>query len=231
MGQYEWKGRGGPFLLELPKNVFRPTHVSKFLAETLEISRGDDVIDVGSGCGFLSFVARALGANYVHGVDASKVAVETAWRNAVNLGVANKVSFYQSNLFDNLPVVLRANVIIGDVSGIPDALAKATGWYPGGPTGAELPVQMLHEAPRRLKPAGRLYLPTGTIQADKTILAVAQELFGRVETLITKQLPLPSSVVDAEGVKELLDEGIVQLKKVRSRFFWTLSIHRCSMLV
>ena len=39
-----------------------------------------------------------------------------------------------------------ANVVIADVSGIPDAVAQVTGWFPdgkgGGRTGAELPVEM-----------------------------------------------------------------------------------------
>ena len=59
-------------------------------------------------------------------------------------------------------------VIIGDVSGIPDALADASGWFPsrrgGGPRGSELPIRMLHAAKERLRAGGRLLLPTGSLQ-------------------------------------------------------------------
>ena len=77
---------------------------------------------------------------------------------------------------------VRATVLIGDVSGIPDGIAKASGWFEdvpsGGPTGAELPSKFLRSIGNVLSPGGRLYLPTGTIQNESAILAAAHEVFG-----------------------------------------------------
>jgi hypothetical protein len=141
----EWKGRSGPFTISLGQGVFHPTHTSRTLAEALEISPGDTVIDVGCGSGVLSFVAARLGAERVIGCDLSAEAVEIARRNATRLGLQDRVEFRVGNLLDPCAGE-RASVIIGDVSGIPDEIGLLAGWFPdgkaGGPTGAELPVAM-----------------------------------------------------------------------------------------
>src|SRR3970040_1466486 len=71
---------------------------------------------------------------------------------------------YVCDMFDALPEAEMADVVIGDVSGIPDELASVSGWFPsglsGGPTGAELPMRMLDEAKRLLRKGGTLLLPT-----------------------------------------------------------------------
>ena len=82
----DWKGRTGPFTIEVNPGVFAPTHTSRTIAEALEIQPGDTVIDVGSGSGVLSFVAANLGARHVYGVDLSQASVAVATRNAQRLG-------------------------------------------------------------------------------------------------------------------------------------------------
>jgi hypothetical protein len=142
----EWKGRTGPFTVSLGDGVFHPTHTSRTLAEALEIEPGDTVIDVGCGSGVLSFVAARRGAGRVIGTDLSAEAIEVAKENAVSLGLQDRVEFRVGNLLDPVRGE-RANVIIGDVSGIPDEIGRLAGWFPdghaGGPTGAELPAAML----------------------------------------------------------------------------------------
>ena len=142
----EWKGRTGPFIVSLGRGVFHPTHTSRTIAEALEIEPGDTVIDVGCGSGVLSFVAARLGAKRVIGTDLSEDAIEVAKQNAVRLGLQREVEFRSGNLLDPVRGE-QADVIIGDVSGIPDEIGRLAGWFPdgraGGPTGAELPAAML----------------------------------------------------------------------------------------
>ena len=136
----EWKGRTGPFTVSLGHGVFHPTHTSRTIAEALEIEPGDTVIDVGCGSGVLSFVAARLGAKRVIGIDLSEDAIEVAKQNAVRLGLQDEVEFRSGNLLDPVRGE-QADVIIGDVSGIPDEIGRLAGWFPdgraGGPTGAE----------------------------------------------------------------------------------------------
>ena len=230
---YEWSGPGGPFTLTVPPGVFMPSSISRELGAVLDIKPGSVGIDEGSGCGLLAFVAARLGAGRVYGCDVSSLAMRAAEDNARRLGLQDVTQFRVGNLFEPVADV-RADFVIGDVSGIPDAVAKATGWFPdgkgGGPTGAELPVAMLESVGECLKPGGSLYLPTGTIQHEAPILTAARELFGErnVEELSQRRFPLPGHVVQDPDVAELIEEGVVKLTQRGSRHLWRLSIWRCT---
>jgi SAM-dependent methyltransferase len=234
----EWKGRTGPFTIELNPGVFAPTTTSRTIAEALEIHPGDTVIDVGCGSGVLSFVAQRMGAGRVIGVDLSDEAIAVAKRNAERLGVSDTVEFRVGDLLEPVRGI-QADVIIGDVSGIPDEIAAVSGWFPdgraGGPTGAELPAAMLESirATGALKPGGRLYLPTGTIQAENRILEVARRIFGaaNLHALLERELPLPDVVAKSKAVAQMMKDGVLTFHARGSRLLWRLQIWRCEMPV
>lgn len=232
--QMEWKGRTGPFTILVDPGVFAPTHTSRTIAEALEIEPGDTVIDVGCGSGVLSFVAARLGAERVIGCDLSAPAVDVARENARRLDLEGRVEFRVGNLLE--PVRgMQADVIIGDVSGIPDEIAQVSGWFPdgraGGPTGAELPAAMLESIRENdsLAPGGRLYLPTGTIQAENRILDVARRIFGaaNLQALLSREFPLPDVVARSKAVARMMKEGILDLHARGSRLLWRLQVWRC----
>ena len=231
MTEVEWKGRAGPFTLALGPGVFSPTHTSRTLADAIEIEPGDTVIDVGCGSGVLAFVAARLGASRVIGCDLSERAIEAARLNADRLGLDALCEFRQGDLLEPVRDV-RANVLIGDVSGIPDAIAAETGWFDdvpaGGPTGAELPAKFLESIGDTLVPGGRLYLPTGTIQDENSILAAARRIFGdRMEAISQREFPLPDLVGKSQAVARMMKEGILDLHRRGSRVLWQLRIWRC----
>src|SRR5690606_39171837 len=118
-------------------------------------------------------VAARLGAGRVYGTDISAASVACATRNAERLGLSGITEFRCGSLFEPVPDV-RADVVIADVSGIPDVVAEATGWFPdghgGGPTGAELPVAMLGGIADHMATGGQAYLPTGSIQNEPRVL-------------------------------------------------------------
>jgi SAM-dependent methyltransferase len=234
--QLQWKGRTGPFTIEVNPGVFAPTHTSRTIAEALEIQPGDTVIDVGCGSGVLSFVAANLGAKHVYGVDLSAASVAVATRNAQRLAMDDRVEFRVGNLLEPVRGI-EADVIIGDVSGIPDEIAAVSGWFPegqaGGPTGAELPAAMLESIRENgcLRPGGRLYLPTGTIQAEYRILEVARRIFGaaNLQSLLEREFPLPEVVAKSKAVARMMKEGILHLHARGSRLLWRLQVWRCEM--
>jgi SAM-dependent methyltransferase len=205
------------------------------VAEALEVQPTDTVIDVGCGSGVLSFVAARLGAPRVVGCDASPEAVAAATRNAARLGLSERTEFREGNLLEPVRDV-HAEVIIGDVSGIPDALAEVTGWFPdgrsGGPTGAELPVAMLESVGDCLTPGGVMYLPTGTIQAESRVLDAAKRVFGarNLQRVLVRELPLPDIAARSKAVAKLVAQGLLNLKARGSRMLWRLSVWRCVRL-
>jgi SAM-dependent methyltransferase len=230
--EVEWTGRTGPLRLLLSPPVFAPTHTSRLIADALDVRPGSTVIDVGCGSGVLSFVAARLGAGRVVGCDAVHEAVLDAQRNAERLGLADCTEFRQGDLLEPVRDV-RAEVVIGDVSGIPDELAEASGWFPGGhaggPTGAEVPVAMLESVGDCLEPGGAMYLPTGTIQAEDRVLDAARRTFGEsnLEPLVQRELPLPDILAKSKALARLLAQGLVNLRRRGTRLLWRVTVWRC----
>lgn len=223
-----WKGRFGPMDLVVGPDTFRPSTITSLLADALSIKPGDMVFDVGCGSGILSIIGAKLGASRVVAVDAADQTVEIATQNAVHHDVGDVIEVVQGDMFDPVEEGLQADVIIGDVSGIPDEIASASGWFPsglaGGPTGAELPIRMLEQAKDRVKRGGRLLLPTGTLQDESSILARAKAAFGSVTQLSERNIPLPLSLAEDPAVLRMLKEKVIALKQRGSRFLWTARI-------
>lgn len=223
-----WKGRFGPMDLRVGRSTFRPSTISSLLADALDFKPGSVVVDVGTGSGILSIIAAKLGASKVYGVDAADETVEIASANAATHGVADRVEFAQGDMFDPLGHDLEADVVIGDVSGIPDDIAAASGWFPsglsGGPTGAELPMRMIEESKRLLRRGGKLFLPTGSLQDEKSIVERAKAVFGSMKQLTERNIPLPSALAEDPAVLKALKAKVIALKQRGSRFQWTARI-------
>ena len=138
-----WKGRLGPIRLALSDTTFTPTTVSNLVAGALRVEEGDVAIDVGCGSGILSIIAAKLGARRVYAIDKSPDVIEVGRANAEANQVSDRISFYHGDLFEPLDPSIEADVIIGDVSGIPDTLADESGWFPtrggGGERGERAP--------------------------------------------------------------------------------------------
>ena len=230
---YVWDGRSGPFTIRLTDGVFAPTHTSREIAEGLTIKPGETVIDVGSGSGVLAFVAARLGADLVYGTDVNQEAVHFARTNAALLGLGDKVDIRHGSLFDPLEGV-SVDVVIGDVSGVPDEIAAVSDWFPGGfsggPTGAEVPVAMLEAARDHLRPGGRLYLPTGSIQDEGAVLGAARRIYGDgMRKLRERLLPLPAKIAEHPVVRKLMDSGVVKFVRRGSRWVWELRVWECTV--
>ena len=131
---FDWKGRLGPLRLRVTDAVFRPSTVTSLIAQVLEVDPGSTVIDMGCGCGILAILAAKMGAGHVHAVDVSPDVVEVGTANAEEHGVADRITFYRGDLFSPIPDDVKADLVIGDVSGIPDELAaEAEGFRSASP--------------------------------------------------------------------------------------------------
>ena len=146
--------------------------------------------------------------------------------------MGDRTKFYKGDMFEPLPEDIEADVVIGDVSGIPDEIAEATGWFPsglaGGPSGAELPVRMLDEARRFLRKGGKLFLPTGSLQDENSILDAAKNAFGKLRQLTEKRIPLPSALADHPAILRLAQEKVINVTQRGSRMLWTARVWEVS---
>ena len=88
--------------------------------------------------------------------------------------------------------------------------------------------EMLENIGDTLLPGGRLYLPTGTIQDERSILAAAHLMFGdNMEPVIEREFPLPDIVGKSVAVARMMKEGLLNLHRRGSRWLWRLQIWRC----
>lgn len=79
------------------------------------VSRGDTVVDVGTGTGILAFLCLQAGASHVHAVDRSPV-IRWAERLASANGFANRITFHQKDSRD-LEIAERVDVIVSELIG------------------------------------------------------------------------------------------------------------------
>ena len=137
-------------------------------------------IDLCTGCGNLALaLAHHAPACQVFGADLAPEAVDLARRNASFLGLEDRVAFFTGDLFapfdgatfaGNVDLVVcnppyissrRVGEMAPEVSDHEPRLA-----FDGGPFGVSILVRLIAEAPRYLRPGGRLCFEVGLGQGD-----------------------------------------------------------------
>ena len=89
--------------LTVPPQVFAPPPMPTLLAEVVEteVRSSDRVLDVGTGSGINAILAAARSLDVV-AVDINPYAVECARANAEANGVAERIAFFESDVFDRV---------------------------------------------------------------------------------------------------------------------------------
>jgi len=227
----DWTIHGHTIHLELwPGRVFVPTTTSELIADQFGSCAGETVIDLGCGSGFFSVLAAKMGARRVYALDVHKEACELTRRNAEKNGVADRIDCRQGDLFESFKDLI-ADTIIDDVSGVAEALARRSGWFPepvptGGPDGADPTVRMFQSVRKHLAKNGRLIFPVISLANEHRILEAARQAFRNVHLVFEKRLPLPASISpETPPLRQLVSDGIVRLVKKGSRWLWELRIY------
>jgi release factor glutamine methyltransferase len=230
---YDFEGQ--TLEMELSEDVFQPTLTSRALARCMTILPGSSALDLGCGTGVLAILAARRGAGHVDAVDVMPQACVLARANARRNGVGDCVNVSCGDLFESVSEQ-KYDVIISDVSGVADEVARLSPWYPdaiptGGHDGADHIVRLLQAAPQYLRPGGVLYFATGSISNVKRTLDAAHESFNdRVELMEELSVPFIREFNDnIAAMTRMQSEGIVDFTVRRSRRLWSLQIYRAWM--
>lgn len=203
-----------PLELMADTRGFAPNPTTVRFSRAIKINPGEVVFDIGTGIGPLAIMAGLAEAKRVVGVDPVPLHVELAKQNVARYNLQDRVAIYQGEFFSPFKTHpelknLKANVIIGDVSGIADVAGRALGWYPsdvpvGGADGTAVLTAFLKQAPEYLFDDGRVYFPIAVDLSDsKKVMEVAHGLFAEVENALPK--PYVEFPLTDEHVKTLIE--------------------------
>ena len=223
---------GRELTLRWEHGVFQPTTVTQRIAERVKIPAGAAVLDLGCGVGPLAVHAALEGASRVVASDVMEQAAAIARENVEAYNVGDTVDVRCGDLFATVQGE-KFDIIINDVSGIAEKVARISGWYPttiptGGEDGTNVVNRMLEDATDYLNPNGTLYFATSSLSDDVKIAEHARSLYGDlVEELKTYRIPFNGVLIDAiEDLRKLRDEGTIDFEERRSRMLWWLKIYR-----
>jgi release factor glutamine methyltransferase len=141
------------------------------------------IADIGTGSGILAVcAAKYVPGSQVTAIDISPAALAVAKRNATRHGVAERVEFIESNLFDNVPADRRFDYIVSNPPYISTAemeqLANDVKEHEphsalhAGAGGTDVIKPLVDQATVRLKPGGALFIeisPMIAVDVEKLI--------------------------------------------------------------
>jgi len=163
----------GDFVFVVDENVYEPAEDSFLFAMNLDVKEGEQVLDMGTGCGILGIIA-AKKASEVVAVDINPYAVRCIRENAKRNNVRSKMVFIQGDLFAPLSEKAKFDVILFNAPYLPTEENEAHSWighaWAGGATGREIIDRFIPEASKHLKPTGHILLMQSTLSCvDKTL--------------------------------------------------------------
>jgi ribosomal protein L11 methyltransferase len=91
-----------------------PTTIMCMQALEKIVSKGDTVVDVGTGSGVLSIAAAKLGASKINAYDLDEIAVKSARLNVLLNKVQDNIIVKQNNLLDNVEDEI-ADIVVGNL--------------------------------------------------------------------------------------------------------------------
>lgn len=173
--------------IQTHKEVYEPAEDSYLLAENLKIKKGDYVLDIGTGTGIQALTA-AEKARKVLAVDINPYAIETAKKNAETNKIKN-IEFRKSNLFSKITEKEKFDLIIFNPPYLPtnekDLLGKS---WAGGKKGTETINKFIKQAPKHLKPKGRIMLLVSSINKPEEIIKKLRNKKLKTEITARKKL-------------------------------------------
>jgi release factor glutamine methyltransferase len=193
--------------------VFRPRSDSWMLTQSLRDASpgtGADVLDLCTGSGVAAIAAARLGARAT-AVDVSRRSVLTVRLNAVLNGVAGNVRAIRGDLFGAVPA-RSFDVIVSNPPYVPSgegelpARGPSRAWE-AGPDGRVVLDRICAEAPRRLRPGGRLLLVQSSLCGTET--TVDRLAAGGLEARVVERRRGPLGPLMLAQVEDLERRGVL----------------------
>ena len=180
------------------EHVYEPAEDTFLIAENLEVTEDDVVLEMGTGCGILAVLA-AKKAKSVVAVDINPFAIKCASKNAEINYVNEKIAFRQGDLFQVIKKNEYFSLILFNSPYLPSKPDEEKSWidkaWVGGPTGRTVIDHFITNAPRWLGEGGRILLVQSSLSDINRTLEMFIELNLRVMVVAQVKVPFESIVL------------------------------------
>lgn len=236
MYQYIPKGKKEPFSFELEEGVFHPTDTSGVLIEACSqaILSPKKILDLGCGCGLVGIALAKMGLckGAVYASDLSREAVELARKNAESMSIEYVARC--GSLFEPWSGE-KFDVIVEDVAGISDDIAKISSWYPQGVScgagrdGVKWIVRIIEQSRDYLTEGGMLIFPVLSLSNEDKILEALKATYPSYEVLAKKDWFLPDAIAERQDIlTPLINEGSIKCRKKYGKWIWHTHIYKAN---
>jgi release factor glutamine methyltransferase len=163
----------GKYIFDIYEEVYEPAEDSFLFAENLDIKKGTQVLDIGTGCGILGILAAEKATNVV-AIDLNPHAIRCAQKNSLINNVRSKMAFIQTGLFTAFHQGVQFDLILFNAPYLPSDKCEEDSWmvrsWAGGLNGRRVIDQFISQIPPHLKANGRILLMQSTLaNAEETI--------------------------------------------------------------
>ena len=182
----------GKFVLDICEDVYEPAEDSFLFAENLDVEKGAEVLDVGTGSGLLAIVAAEKAVSVV-AVDFNPYAIRCAKENSVLNNMRDKMAFIQSGLLAVFNESAKFDLILFNAPYLPSAENEEDSWivrsWAGGVNGRQIIDQFILQAPLHLKTNGRILLMQSTLANAEETIQKFEECDLKAKIKVERQLP------------------------------------------
>ncbi|MFX1563253.1 MAG: HemK2/MTQ2 family protein methyltransferase [Promethearchaeota archaeon] len=156
--------------VDVTEGVYEPAEDTFLLCQHLNITQGDRLLEIGTGCGLVAIVAAKKGAHVV-ATDQSPLAVKNARKNVAHNNFRDRIEVRLGWLFEPIHQDERFTVIAFNPPYLPGTQkdpAFDSAWS-GGKDGREITEAFLLQCTKFLDAEGRLLLVQSSLSnPDKT---------------------------------------------------------------
>jgi len=155
------------------EHVYEPAEDTFLLAEKMNVTEDDAVLDMGTGCGILAVLA-AEKAKSVLAVDINPHAIECAIKNAEMNGARQRIGFRNGDLFQPIKPDENFSLILFNSPYLPSEPDEERSWigkaWAGGSNGRKVIDRFVMDAPNFLAAGGKIQLVQSSLSdVNRTI--------------------------------------------------------------